>query len=569
MPTRAEQRRCTDVVNPVDASATEPRQSRLRECQSDDGKRSRHRSRSSHSTSSSSSASSSSSGSTSGSSSETTVSDSSSSSRDSTDKMAAGSSNRSRGTTQAVPNNLQQHSDENDTQRRKHSPGCSKRIVDGRSRSPPSPAVKPEVETKTTSGTEVADIVCLSPSKIEAQTSDVCSVIPTEMTSGLSENGNRNKIRIVLGGKLFPVPVSQLRMSDSLRSISLYSDEEVDCNDDGRSLDRPTQRTITSQHLDKVHLEKLHQDVSKCSTETQCAGKVEVSQSNVDRVSTVKDSKPKEVNDAKTKTAVSLSKAQDLRQNATHVDDRSRYPQRQRLSTERRDGQMSSREERRRHGSCGRKDRSPEVDRRHECFDRRSLNSAWGRRSQNEQGDGNIVAVDRDASCRQRTAAQRYTDISPRHESRTGTVTGHRREVSSSRSRLSRDRRECRSRSRSPSRRDRDETGSRSRTIDHRPSRTEVDERQRRWSKYDSTSVSGRHTERQTWSTKRPDVNGWYRRPDQLKEPYHHHSVTPTVPEHWRRTGYGDRSIISSVLVNFIFIPNRRRFGSLGIKEAG
>jgi len=436
--------------------------------------------------------------------------------------MADGSDCGSRGTVSAVQRN---NSGEDDTQLRKHAPGCTMDVVDGRCRSPSSPA-KPEVETKTTSGLEVADIVCLSPSKVEKQTTEGCNVIPIEMASGLSENGRRNRIRIVLGGKLFPVPASQLCTSDSLRSICLYSDDEVDCNDDGRSLDRPLPRRIPSDRVNEVH-----QYISKQPPEQHRTGKVEVPQSKTDGVSKVEDSNVKEeVNHEKAKTAVS---SPDVRkQNSTNIDDRSRSPRRQRLSDDRRAAHASSREEWDRHRSSQQKSRSPDVNHAYRRSSGKGWTSGGGRSSRSEQSDGNIVAVDRGNASHRRSTTERYTDISPRQEP---TRSGHRNEVSGSR-----DRRDSRSRSRS--RHNRDETGSssRSRTKEHRQARAESDERQRRWSKHDTTSVSGRRSDRQTSSRAKPDVESRCWRQDRRKEP--DDIVTPTVPCDSHRPRYDQRS---------------------------
>ena len=266
---------------------------------------SRQRSRSSHSTSSSSS--SSSDDSTSGSSSDTgssNSSDSSSTSSDSGDKMAGGSDFGPRDSVAGTPSNLQQQNSyhQDDTRSPKH----SSVVIDSRKISPSSPA-KPDVEiVKTTSG----------------------------------ENGRRDRIRIVLNGKqLLPVSSGQLcGVSESLRNISVYSDDEVDCNDDGRSLDRPHQQRIFAQ---------VHQDASnKQSTESIQTGKyeVEVPQSKTDRVSTAEEADRAEIDDGKMSTTCSNSSVtlQDFRLNSANVDDRSRFSQRRRPSAEEWTGHISS-----------------------------------------------------------------------------------------------------------------------------------------------------------------------------------------------------------------------------------
>lgn len=535
MPTRSERQQSTDTAQKTRMSASEHCQKKIEECQKKEHQRSKSRSASSDSTSSSSSSSSSSSGTTSGTSSETgssnssSNSDSSSSSSESSDKMTAGSEYMSRGTVAAVSSNLQQQSsDEDNIQPRKRSPKCTRDVVDGTSRSPPSPA-KPEVEIKATSGGKVADIVCLSPSKIEDQTTDECSVIPVEMISGSGENDRRNRIRIVLNGKVFPVSGKQLCVSESLRNISVYSDDEVDCNDDGRSLDRPLQRTIITKRVDQPH----HAS-SKPSTESHRTRKCEVPQSKTDKVSTAEDSRPNESNDRKTRTASSSSEVQDIRLHVANVDDHSRSSQRRRMSAEGWTGTASSREERHGRGSSGRKSRSPDVG----CVPgRSSLTSVWERRRRSERSDATIVAADRGTTTHHRTAAERHAAIIPRHET---TRSGCRNKVTRSRSRsrsaLSRD-----SKSRSPCRHNRSETGSssRSRTKDHDTARTELDERQRRWSKHDVTSVSGRRSDRPISSRTRPDVENRNWRQDRAKVP--HNLVPPTVPHGCRQTQHADR----------------------------
>ena len=525
MPARSERKSSSDAVQTVTAS--EHAQNKLGEGHDDERTSSRQRSRSTNSTSSTSSSSSTST-SGSGTSSETVDSDSSDSG--SSSSASGGSDRGSRDTIPAVPS--QKNSNEDDIQRRKRSPSCTRHAVDSGNRRPSTSPVKPEIETKRTSGLEVADIVCLSPSKIEGPSKEVCRVMPVEMTSGVSENGRRDRIRIVLGGKLFPVPVNQLCTSDSLRSITVYSDDEVDCNDDGRSLDRPVTRRITSEHTGQFR----HQDSSKHPTEPHRSGKVEVVQSKIDSVSTAVNSNEKETNDdRKTKTAVSVSEIQDIRQNATNVDDSSRSPERQRVLADRRPGQASSRDSRHRHSPSERKSRSPNVGYGHRRSSRQSSTSTAVRRNRTEYSDGNIVSVHRGVTSRQITSAERYTDNSLRHEP---TRIGRRNEVNRSRSKDRKD-----SRSRSPIRHNRDETGSssRSRTTDHRWARAEVDERQRRLSKHDVTSVSGRRVDRQTSSRARSDVGSRYWSHERVKE-QSYNVVIPTVPQYSSRAGYNERS---------------------------
>ena len=267
----------------------------------------------------------------------------------------------------------------------------------------------------------------------------------------------------------------------------MYSDDEVDCNDDGRSLDRPHQPRIFAPP-------EVRQDASNQSTESQQPGKCEVvSQSKVDDgVSTAEYADRKEVDDGKNTTSFSSnsSVAQDPRLSAANVDDRSRFSQRPRLSAEEWPGQVSSREERSEHIShSGRKIRSPDGgnDR-----GRSSLNERRSRR------DVNIVAGDRGDSSHYRTASERHV------QHQTTRSCGRRNRVSRSRSR-SRDY----SRSRSPCRQNRvdAEWGVRSRTNEHRAAaRTEPEERQRRWSRHDVNSVSGRRSERHVSSRARPEV---------------------------------------------------------------
>jgi len=533
MPTRSEQTHSVDALKT--SKASERGQNRPRECQIDERQSSRHRSRSSHSTSSSSSSSSSSSGSASSTSSETgstssSSSDSSGSSRNSGDKMTGGSDCKSRGTIPAAAQSNRPH-EGNDAGLRKHLPSCTGVVVDGRISSPSSPA-KPEVETKTSSGLKTEEIVCLSPSKIERQTKDACSVIPVEMASDLGENGRRNRIRIVLGGKLFPLPVNQLYMSDSLRSISLYSDDEVDCNDDGRSLDRPLPQRITSERPNQVN-----EVASKHPTESHKAGNVEVPLPKSERVSissTGEDCRQNEPSVGKTKAEVPSSERREFRQNAANVDDHSRSPQRQRIHADRRTERISSREERRTHDSSERKSRSPEVDLGHRRSSRQSVGEPRGR---SEHIDGHIVAVDRGASYHQRSATERYPD-SYYGSRREDTRSGRHNEVSQSRSQRD-------SRSRSPNRYAREETGSCSSSRDYRRSRAEVDERQRRWSKHDVTSVSGRRPPDRQTSRARPEVESRYWRDERVKESCD--VVTPTVPPDPRRSRHGgERSVRST-----------------------
>lgn len=360
--------------------------------------------------------------------------------------------------------------------------------------------------------------MCLSPSTIEHHTTEECSVIPVDMTSGSGENGRRNRIRIVLNGKLFPVSAGQHCVSESLRNIRVYSDDEVDCNDDGRSLDGPIRRLIVPERADPVH-----QDSSKKPTESPGTGKHEVPPPKVDRVPAVKESDRKDVDERKTKTACSSSEHQDLRLNSTNIDDRSRSSQRHRQSADRWMGQTSSRKERRGHGYSGSYEHG-----------RPGFISAEKRRSRNERSHANFVAADRGASSHYKTAAERHTGTSSRHET---ARSGHRNQVSGSRSRSTK--------SRSPLGHSRAaETGSscsRSRTKDHGATRTELDERQQRWSKPDDTSVSGRRSDRHASSRTRPEVESRCWRQDRVTEPYD--VVPPIVPRSLHRTNrHAERS---------------------------
>jgi len=378
--------------------------------------------------------------------------------------MATGSDSQSRG---AIPESVSKRdiSSADDIQRVKYLSGG---MVGGDGRWPSKPA-KPEVEIKTASGREAADIECLSPSHVESRTKESCSVIPVEMeASGANENGSRprNRIRIVLGGKQFPVPVSsQLQVPDSLRSISLYSDDEVDCNDDGRSLDRPS-RTAMS--------DKILQDHPKLS-DFHKADKLEVLPIKDDVPSAADDSKQTQVDDKTRKTGVCLTQSQvDDRKTkaaavclpecqerkdsaAADVDDRSRFLQRHRVIDERGVGLASAREGQHKHDFSERKIRSTEADFGQRLSARQS--SVRERQSRlTELTDGHIVSVDRGVTSYHRTAVERHETARADRE-RTGSSNDRaRNEASRSRSRHRRD-----SGSRSPSRHGRDDTRSSSR----------------------------------------------------------------------------------------------------------
>jgi len=511
MPTRSALKHCADVLGKTGSSTRERSPRTLAECRPDN----RKRLRSSPSTSSSSTSASGSSSQTGSSNSSDDSDDDSSSSSDSSGAKAAGGRGcGSRDAIPAVQSNRKRNiiSNEDGTRLRKCSPlNRTSSMEDGEVRSPPPPSpVKPEVETKTTSGPrEVADIACLSPSKIEAQTSNACSEIPIEMASDAGENGtrNRNRIRIVLGGKLFPVPVSA---SESLRSISLYSDDEVDCNDDGRSLDRPVPLTVV----------RVDQGSSKHPTESHAVSKLKDSRKTDDSNSVGLESSPVEQNDVKSAGEVSSSEVQECRQSdGVRVDEGSRSPQPQRHLDER---QAPSREDRHKRGSSGRKSQSPGVDRRSRRCENRQTSTGGEQRRTRGESQRTLVSADRADTSRHRTTPERHR----RHE-RT------RNEVIRSRSR-SKDRRDSRSRS-SGRRRHRDETSSsRSRTADYRRTRAEVDERERRGSKRDVTSVSGRRSDQHSGSSSRHDVDRRYRKYEPSTVPYE-----PQRPRHG-----DDRSII-------------------------
>ena len=517
MPTRSERKPSAEKIKKVKMSTSNGPQSRVRECQKKRRGSLKQRSRS-HSVSSSSSTSSSTSSSadsTSGTSSESSNSSGSSgSSIDSGDGMAGGNDDGSRD----MISNPQQKSNKDDIHLRNPSSRSTGGVTCGRSRSSASPT-KPEIKSKTTSGREVADIVCLSPSKIEPQTTRECSVIPVNMASSVSENCHRTRIRIALGrpGKTFPVPMSQFCTSDSFRSISLYSDDEVDCNDDGRSLDRPRPLRVTSKCTDQVD-------------QNSSTGKCEVPQSTTDSVLTIELLNQKTADDAKSKITTSQSEIQDPRNNPANVDDRSRLQKRQRPMADKQTEQVSLREEsQKRDGSSVKKICSFDVPTR---SSRQCLAADGERRSRSDQSDGNTVSVDRGVTTHEKTAVERYKDISPRHEP---TRSGCRNEVSVSRSR---DRRN--SRSRSPSRHNRYKTGSgsRPRTMDHRQTRAEVDDQQRHWSKHDVSSVSGRHSDRQT-SRARPDSDVRYWRQQREKEAY---VKASNVPYYSHQSRHNNRS---------------------------
>jgi len=493
-------------------------QKRLDECRKETRQFSstKPRSRSSSSSSSSSTSSSTSgdddSNTTSGSSTSETGSSCSSSDSDtgsnsSGDKMATGNdrreSCRDRGgakPTAAVPSNVshQNSCTDGDVAPRKHLPPVGN-ITDGESR------FKPEVEIVESASGEpvVADIVCLSPSKIEDQgNTRACSVIPFDMTtSGYTDNGRRDRIRIVLNGKQIPA-VNDPAMgsgslaSQSLRNISIYSDDdEVDCNDDGRSLDRRPEPAVNQLHLN-------HQEtVSKQPAEPDPTPVAEVFLS--ENVSTVEDSEPNQGDTRKTGTP-SLSFTADI-PNSANVDDPSRSSgRRQRQSSRHRE----ERRERHRGDSSGTKSRkSPEVIIVHDSAGRSSRkNSTEPRRriiggSSERSDDTNIVAADRFDTRPHRTAT---ADRHLRYEATRSCRRSH-NQVNRSRSR-----------SRSPSRLGRTETGSgrsRSRTKSHHDddvarTRTEPDDRQRshRRSSRESISASGHRSERPSSSRMRPEV---------------------------------------------------------------
>ena len=552
MPTRSEHGHPTDAVREATTAAPDRTRCKLEERPTEGRRRgSRHRSVSRHSSSSSSSSttSSSSSGSTSGTSPETGSSNSSSDDSDSgsssgdsdTDVAAAGNRNSSHDSVAAFPLNRKRNSSNEDGERPRKR---SHTAADGENCSS-SLSVEPEIESKTASGREAVEILCLSPSQVEDGTANSCSEIPVEMDSRGRENGSRERIRIVLGGKLFPVLGQQLCASDSLRSISLYSDDEVDCNDDGRSLHcRPAAlpRVIATERPDQVR----HRDSSseRSRTESQHSTAVELGKGPE---SAVENSNSRETNDRETKpAAVSSTESQSLRRNAAaasaNVDNRSRSPQRQRGAADRRTGQDYSREERYRLGSSDRANREPDAGQESSRHSRKSTDGGE-RARRSERNEADIVSADsRGYSSHHRTtAAERHN---PRHES---SRSGRGNEVSGSRSAAARDRRE--SRSRSPSRHRRDENGSSSRSHcatripDHCRPRAEVDERQRRRSRDDVTSGSGLRSERETSSRARPDVKSRCWKQDQVNhEQYDRIQPKPTVPQYCQQSSLSRRS---------------------------
>lgn len=482
MPTRSEHRRSpADARRKARSPLSEVRKNCCQSRNSHTEDRRRHsrrsRSRASRSASSSSSSSSSSDSSSSETGSSNSTSSSSGSSTDSgSDATPAGTRPRNRSPT----------------------------TVDGRHGSP-----EPEVEIKTVSGREVADIVCLSPSRVENQLTTACNEIPIEMASAdLTGSGQRwNRIRIVLGaGKPFPVSTAvatgAVFASDSLRSISLYSDDDVDCNDDGRSLDIPSERVVTADRCPEIHP----------------AATVKEPPKNTEKTSNVEERK--EVNDGRAKTA-DVRTRDLLRTASNNVDGGSRRTRLQEGLTHQgqsRNHCVDQRQQRKRRSSSSeRKDSSPECGRGHRHSNFQRPTSGEVRRSGTEQTAADIVSADRG-----------HPELHHRRTAEESTGSGGRRRTEVARSR-SKDRRNSRSRSSSRHRSRRDETGSssRSRTLDH--GRREVDER--RGSGRDVISVSGGRSDRQRW----------LRAPSGV-ERRRHEVLESTVPYKYPATRHDDRS---------------------------